>query len=248
MKKPLHEWTDTEIEETRQTALQAARVHRVIDESARSFRALDALLASDEPPTRRTEPAPPTAAPTPAARAAGLEHAVSAGQVHDASDEAQFELHFNAAVRLRKLEEKKVSLEAEHAALTALKPQTIPETDMRHKGLEHIAEALRLADEELEREAAAAEPVPPVSPATTLLAAGGAKTEWTPHRRAELLKEFRALEGRRPQEAGKKGKRGALMKLVGKSAVDKDTLGDQLDKAVGEKKMADMWEQLNTAK
>lgn len=71
--KPLHEWTDAEIEETRQTALQAARVHRVLDEAARSSRALDALFSSDEPPPRRPELAPPTAAPAPAivARPAG---------------------------------------------------------------------------------------------------------------------------------------------------------------------------------
>lgn len=61
--KPLHEWTDAEIERTRQTALQAARVHRVLDEAARSSRALDALFSSDEPPPRRPELAPPTAAP-----------------------------------------------------------------------------------------------------------------------------------------------------------------------------------------
>lgn len=61
--KPLHEWTDEEIETTRQTALQAARVQCVLDEAARSSRALDALFASDEPPTRRAEPAPPTPAP-----------------------------------------------------------------------------------------------------------------------------------------------------------------------------------------
>jgi hypothetical protein len=55
MVKPFHEWSDEEIEKTRQTALQAARVQRVLDEAARSSRALDALFASDEPPTHRGE-------------------------------------------------------------------------------------------------------------------------------------------------------------------------------------------------
>ena len=88
----------------------------------------------------------------------------------------------------------------------------------------------------------------PPQPTTPDLAAGNAITAWTPHRRADLLKEFRALEGKRPSEAGKKGKRGALMELVRKTAIDKDTLGDQLDKAIADKSAADMWAQLNTSK
>lgn len=67
MAKPFREWTDEEIEKVRQSALQAARVQRVFDEAARSWRVVDALFASGEPPTRRAEPAPPTAAPAPAA-------------------------------------------------------------------------------------------------------------------------------------------------------------------------------------
>ena len=88
----------------------------------------------------------------------------------------------------------------------------------------------------------------PPPPTTLNPAAGNATTAWTPLRRADLLKEFRALEGKRPSEPGKKGKRGALMELVRETAVDKDTLGAQLDKAIEEKKAADMWAQLNTAK
>lgn len=68
--RALYEWTDAEIEETRQTALRAARVHRVLDEAARGSRAIDSLFASDEPPTRRKELAPPTAAPAPTANPA----------------------------------------------------------------------------------------------------------------------------------------------------------------------------------
>jgi hypothetical protein len=74
-------------------------------------------------------------------------------------------------------------------------------------------------------------------------AADGRKA-WGPERRKALLAEFRALEGKRPTEAGKKGKHGALAALVRKSGVDKDTLAAQLDKAIEEKKGADAWAQL----
>ena len=65
--KPLHEWTDEEIEKTRQTALSAARVMRVLDEGNRAMRVLDALFASDEEPTRHAERAAQIPAPAPPA-------------------------------------------------------------------------------------------------------------------------------------------------------------------------------------
>lgn len=64
--KPLHEWTDEEIESARQSGLAAAHVWRVVNESDRAMRVLEALSASGEPPARRAELAPPTAAPAPA--------------------------------------------------------------------------------------------------------------------------------------------------------------------------------------
>ena len=106
-----------------------------------------------------------------------------------------------------------------------------------------VREAQSEAPASAEPLAAVAEPVPLVMTP----AASEPTTAWTPHRRADLLKEFRALEGKRPTETGKKGKRGALMELARKTGVDKDTLGEQLDKAIAEKKMTDMWTQL-TAK
>lgn len=73
------------------------------------------------------------------------------------------------------------------------------------------------------------------------------KGSWTPERRKELLKEFRLLGGTRPDECGKKGKRGALAELGRNAGVDKDTLADQLDKALEEKHKAEIWAQLHTA-
>jgi len=81
---------------------------------------------------------------------------------------------------------------------------------------------------------------PPTAPA--------GRPKWTPERRVDLLREFRAMGGKRPTEAGKSGQWGALAKLARKSSIHKDTAADQLDKAIAEKKAADMWEQLNTAK
>lgn len=72
--------------------------------------------------------------------------------------------------------------------------------------------------------------------------------KWTPQRRAELLGEFRAMDGKRPSESGKRGARGALTKLARKADIHRDTAADQLDNAIKEKKAADMWAQLNTAK
>lgn len=68
--EPAPKSPDEEFENARQKALQAARVFRVLDETARSSRVLDALFASDEPPTRRAELAPPTPPPAPAAEPA----------------------------------------------------------------------------------------------------------------------------------------------------------------------------------
>jgi len=47
--KPLQEWTDEEVEKTRQSALAASRVMRIVEEGDRAMRVLDALFASDEP-------------------------------------------------------------------------------------------------------------------------------------------------------------------------------------------------------
>lgn len=91
------------------------------------------------------------------------------------------------------------------------------------------------------------EPLPASTTVSTEQARSGRRAAWTPERRSELLNDFRALEGKRPSELGK-GKRGALMRLAEKSGVDKDSLADQLDKAIEEKRAADMWTQLNPAK
>ena len=66
-------------------------------------------------------------------------------------------------------------------------------------------------------------------------------------RRRTCLDWFRAEGGKRPSENGKPGKRGALQRVVEKSGIDKDTLGDLLDKAIDEKRNADAFAQL-TAK
>lgn len=63
-------------------------------------------------------------------------------------------------------------------------------------------------------------------------------------RRQTLLAMFRAEEGRRPSEGGKKGKRGALQRVVERTGIDKDTLGALLDKAIVEKRSADAFAQL----
>lgn len=65
--KPLHEWTDEEIESARQSGLAAAHVWRVVNESDRAMRILDALSASGEPPARRAERAAQIPAPAPPA-------------------------------------------------------------------------------------------------------------------------------------------------------------------------------------
>jgi len=94
-------------------------------------------------------------------------------------------------------------------------------------------------------EAAAAEPSHAGNSAGTLSAVLSHGKRWTAERRAKLLKEFRVIGGKRPGEAGKTGKWGALAELVRKTGIDKDTAANQLDKAIEEKKAADMWKQLN---
>ena len=63
-------------------------------------------------------------------------------------------------------------------------------------------------------------------------------------KRAALLEWFRAEDGKRQGESGKKGKRGALQRVVEKSGIDKDSLGEMLDKAIEEKRGADLFAQL----
>ena len=98
----------------------------------------------------------------------------------------------------------------------------------------------------------ASEPVPGVvvaAPRTKVsqAAAKEALPDDPMQRRRTCLDWFRAEDGKRPKEAGKRGKRGALQRVVEKSGIDKDTLGAMLDKAVDEKRNADVFAQL-TAK
>lgn len=98
----------------------------------------------------------------------------------------------------------------------------------------------------------ASEPVPDVvvaAPRTKVsqAAAKEALPDDPMQRRRTCLDWFRAEDGKRPKEAGKRGKRGALQRVVEKSGIDKDTLGAMLDKAVDEKRNADAFAQL-TAK
>ena len=95
--------------------------------------------------------------------------------------------------------------------------------------------------------AAVARPAPPAGAAASTYEPAGNVKRWTLERRKALLAQFRAFDGKRPAENGKKGKRGALAALVRTSGVDKDTLGLQLDKAIKEKADAARWAQLNTA-
>lgn len=55
-------------------------------------------------------------------------------------------------------------------------------------------------------------------------------------KRRELLRRFRDKEGRRDIEGKGKGKWGALASLVRETGIDKDTLGDMLDKAIEEER------------
>jgi hypothetical protein len=66
-------------------------------------------------------------------------------------------------------------------------------------------------------------------------------------KRARLLELFRELGGKRANEGGKAGTRGALTRLVEATGIDKDTLGAMLDKAIHEKRAIDSFAQL-TAK
>lgn len=63
-------------------------------------------------------------------------------------------------------------------------------------------------------------------------------------KRATLLEQFRSYRGKRPHEAGKKGERGALAKLERVTGIDDKNLGQMLDKAIEEKRAAELWGQL----
>lgn len=73
-------------------------------------------------------------------------------------------------------------------------------------------------------------------------------TRWTPERRSKLLELFREFGGKRPAESGRKGTWGALAKLSRETGIDKDTARVQLDKAIVEKRGAELWARLNTAR
>jgi hypothetical protein len=77
-----------------------------------------------------------------------------------------------------------------------------------------------------------------------------AKQEFAPApdavaKRASMLARFRELGGKRPSEGSKKGTRGALAALARELGKDDKNLAQWLDKAIGEKRNADMWKQLN---
>jgi hypothetical protein len=66
--------------------------------------------------------------------------------------------------------------------------------------------------------------------------------------RMDLLKDFRALGGKRPKEGGNKGMHGALANLVRSTRIDKKTLGAKLDKAIEEERRRAAFPTIRTAK
>jgi hypothetical protein len=64
-------------------------------------------------------------------------------------------------------------------------------------------------------------------------------------KRAMLLEQFRSYGGKRRHEPGKKGARGALARLERATGIDDKNLGQMLDKAIEEKRAAELWGQLN---